>query len=556
MCASPLLAVDVGTTHVSCARFGRGKNGKLILEEFEREPLGFESVGDAAWVAAVEAALAAMAQRRNWRGEAHLAIPGHLALTRCATTPWVAPAKLGAVMAFEAANCIPYPLEQVAWDYTVNAERGDEIETLVMAAKAEPMRALCEAVTASGFELSRAVPASLALAHAFQLSYPDVHSATVIAVGARSTHVILLQGGRLLPRTLPLAGNTLTQAIAEALQVEFGRAEAIKLQHLRADFEPGNESARHAIVMQAARQFTERLRLEIGRSIANGREQTFQAEPQGVYLTGGGAAFDALAGWLQEQLALPVHRLDPLRSGTVVVRGGGPDGSRPDLADVVGLAASCGDAVSNGNLLPAKWRAAARFRRRQPVILAIAALMVAALLPPIWSYDREARNARTESAAIAGQLRSLQAKMDQQTAAVARLEETRRQLEALRRLEESKANWTGFFAELQQSLLQVEDVWLDGFEVAADKAAETSASEPVEGPSEPSMRLRLSGRMLDRRGVRTALANEAEMRVQRLLASVGRSRFVRTIKAERFDTSRPGILRFEFSVSVNPESLF
>jgi type IV pilus assembly protein PilM len=221
------------------------------------------------------------------------------------------------------------------------------------------------------------------------------------------------------------------------------------------------------------------------------------------------------------------------------------------------LAIACSDARPTGNLLPAKWRAAARFRRRQPAILAIAALMVAALLPPIWSFDRGVRNARTENAAIAGQLRSLQAKMDQQTAAVARLEETRTQLGALRRLEEARASWTGFFAELQQSLVQVEDVWLDDLEVVvAENAAETSASEPVERPSEPLMRLRLSGRMLARQRAGTVSANEAELRVQRVLASVGRSRFVRTIEAERFDTSQPGLLRFEFSMSVIPGSLF
>jgi type IV pilus assembly protein PilM len=485
----------------------------------------------------------------------HLGIPGHLALTRCATTPLVAPAKLGAVMAFEAENCIPYPLDQVEWGYVVNAEREAETETVLMAVKAEPMRVLCEAVTASGFELSRAVPASLALAQAFQLSYPDVHSAAVIAVGARSTHVILLEGGRLLPRTLPLAGNTLTQSIADALQVEFGRAEAIKLQHLRADFEPGSEAARHAIVMQAAGQFAERLRLEIGRSIASAREQGFQAEPQGVYLTGGGAAFAALAGWLQEQLDLPVHPIDPRRSGVANVREVGPDVPRSELTDVVGLAASCHDAASSGNLLPATWRAAARFRRRQPVLLSIAALMVAALLPPIWSCDREARNARAKSAAIAGQLRSLQAKVEQQTAAVARLEETRRQLGTLRQLAASKVNWIGFFAELQRSLVEVEDVWLDGFELVPENTAEI-AGEPSGYLNAPPMRLRLSGRMLDRQKARAASANEAQRRVQQLLTSVGRSRFVRTIEAERFDTSQPGILRFEFSVSVIPGSLF
>lgn len=553
MCASPLVAIDVGATHVSCAQFSPGRKAQRVLQQFERETIVAEAVGDTAWVAAVGAALEHLARRTRWRGAAHVSIPGHLALTRCARTPRVAPAKLGAVMAFEASLRIPYPLEQVEWDYVVNAECGEETEVLLLAAKSEPMHALCDAVTASGFELSRVVPASVALAHVFQLSYPDVHSAAIIDVGARSTHVILLEGGRVMPRTLQWAGNTLTQAIAEALDVEFGRAEAIKLRHLRSHSDSMSEQAPHAIVTGAARTWAERLGLEVSRSIANARQQASNPAPQAVYLTGRGGSFDALAGWFQEQLALPVHRLDPLRSGAVVRRGGGTD-RVTDLTDVVGLAALGGDTASSGNLLPARWRAVARFRRRQPVILAIAALLTATSFPPIWSYDRETRNARVENAAIAGEIRVMQAKVEQHAAARMRLEQTHRQLGALRQLTETKTNWTGFFAELQHSLVLVGDVWLDGLEVDLTERAAAAVGEPTSGRGEALLRLRLNGRMLDYGREETGSANEAERRVQRLLASVGQSRFVRTVEAERFDTSEPGILRFEFSVSVTPGS--
>jgi len=41
------------------------------------------------------------------------------------------------------------------------------------------------------------------------------------------------------------------------------------------------------------------------------------------------------------------------------------------------------------------------------------------------------------------------------------IEEARQQIAALRTAYETKANWIGFFADLQNRLVKVEDVWLE-----------------------------------------------------------------------------------------------
>jgi len=95
------------------------------------------------------------------------------------------------------------------------------------------MQSLCSAADAAGFPVERATPASLALYHAFRYNYPQVHdSIIVVNVGARTTSLLFMEGERYYVRTLPLAGNTVTQSIAEDLRIDFGSAEALKLQVL------------------------------------------------------------------------------------------------------------------------------------------------------------------------------------------------------------------------------------------------------------------------------------------------------------------------------------
>ena len=72
-------------------------------------------------------------------------------------------------------------------------------------------------------------------------------------------------------------------------------------------------------------------------------------------------------------------------------------------------------------------------------------------------------------------------------------------------------------------------------------------------PSAPVLTLQLSGRMLDRENPLAKVSTNVQHRVARLLDSFSDSAFIMSVENQRFDASQHGLLKFEFSLLVNPE---
>src|SRR6476661_2934025 len=251
-----VLAVDIGAGHVACGVFTVGATGRLVLQQFALEPHSSDPSHEGRWAVEIAQSLGAVAARRKLSGPAAIAVPGHLALTKFVKTPSVCKEKRSKIIAFEAAENIPYPLEEVVWDYLVVSDDGFDLEVMLTAVKFDAMQSLCSAADAAGFPVERATPASLALCRAFRYNYPQVHdSVIVVNVGARTTNLLFLEGERFYVRTLALAGNAVTQAIAEELRIDFAAAETLKIQVLsgKSDLPAGSPS--RAAVQRAATSF-------------------------------------------------------------------------------------------------------------------------------------------------------------------------------------------------------------------------------------------------------------------------------------------------------------
>ena len=220
-----VLAVDIGAGHVACGVFTAGAAGRLVLQQFAIEAHSSDPSHEARWATEIAQSLGAVSTRHKLGGISALAVPGHLALTKFIKTPSMAKEKRGKIIAFEAAENIPYPLEEVVWDHLVVADDGFDLEVMLTAAKFESMQTLCTATDSAGFPAERAVPAALALNHAFRYNYPEVNeSVIVINVGARSTNLLFMEGERFYVRTLALAGN---RTLANPTNVVAGQSGSI-----------------------------------------------------------------------------------------------------------------------------------------------------------------------------------------------------------------------------------------------------------------------------------------------------------------------------------------
>ena len=597
MRAPRVLAVDIGAGHVACGVFAVGASGRLVLQQFALEPHSSDPSHEARWAVEIAQSLGAVGSRRKLSGPAAIAVPGHLALTKFIKTPSVAKEKRSKIIGFEAAENIPYPLDEVVWDHVVVSDDGFDLEVMLAASKFDAMQALCSAADAAGFPVERATPASLALYHAFRYNYPQVHdSIIVVNVGARTTSLLFMEGERFYVRTLPLAGNTVTQAIAEDLRIDFSSAETLKIQVLSGKSDLPAASPSRAAVQRASASFVTKLHLEITRSAVNHRRHSGSGAAVAVYLTGGGSLIDELPAALAERLHLPVERYQALKNVDLSSdsRASGAEGSAHVLADLVGLATCLiKKDETEASLLPPALTAALAFRKRQPVLIAAAALVVVALVAPI-VYLHSVTTATLERVSqVESQLMPLRSVEHRNGENLRQIEEAAKQITALRGAYETKANWINFLADLQERLVKIEDVWLDKLQVvrppppepgdpgaegaqggqpAGDVAPQVAQQPPGDGkqgavdpnaapvpdaappaPERPPVRLTLSGRLLDVANPQSKVSPESLQRVKQLLASFTNSQFIAAVENERFDTNQNGLLKFDFTLVINPK---
>jgi type IV pilus assembly protein PilM len=568
MRSSRILAIDIGASHVACGVFSTGPTGRLVLRQFAWEPCNSGSSPEARWAADVAQSLGVIVARQRRARRAALSVPGHLALTKFVRTPSVAEEKRDRMVAFEASENIPYPLEEIVWDYRVMSDDGVDLEVMLVAAKLDAIQALCASTDSAGIPVECAIPAGLALWHAFRHSHPGLHEPAVVAgIGARSTHLLFAGGERFHVRTLPFAGNAVTQGIADELGIDFASAEALKIGILSGHSDLPATARERAAVQRATAAFACKLHLEITRSLLNHRRNAGAEVPAALYLTGGGGLIPELPGTLAEKLRMRVERFDPLRclDLSADARAAGADAFAPRLAELVGLASRVIDGDAHApSLLPPAASAAIALRRRRPWHIASAALVAAALLPPITYFHRQATGHEAAIARIDGALmpmRSLQARNSEN---LRQVEDVRKQIAALRTACGARVNWLALLSDLQGRLARIEDAWLDTLEVIRLAHAEsgtphsgmdaTPDATSVAGAVPPAYlpRLALSGRLLDVANPRSKVSPQSVARAKRLLASFKDSPFVATVESEHFDTTRNGLLRFDFTLVLNP----
>ncbi|MET0261267.1 MAG: pilus assembly protein PilM [Rariglobus sp.] len=563
-----VLAVDSGAGHVACGVFAPAKNGRLALQQFALESFNPDAAIEAQWTELIAQSLAAAAKRGGASGPAVLSMPGHLTLTKFVKTPAVDKAKRDKVIQFEAQQNIPYPLNEVVWDYLTINDDGLDLEVMLAAVKLDVAEALCHSVKDAGVSAKAIVPASLALYRSFKYNYPDVTgSSLVVSIGARSTNLLFVDGNRFFIRTIALAGNSVTQAIAEELKQEFSHAESLKLQVLGGQSDLPESSPARTAVLNAAHSFIGRLQLEITRSTVNYRRQSNSEQPAIILVSGGGSLVPDLLPTLAEKLKIPVERFDALRNVEVAPAASLASEYSAVLADLVGLAVSQSEKdEASFSLLPPAIGEAIAFRKQQPFYIGAAALLVAALALPIFHFQQRATVAAEQATLLENNLRPLRALKATDSANLAKIEEVKGQITAIQGLVESKSNWINFLTDLQERLVRVEDVWLEKLQVLRP----TNSDQPTQSPGgifgesqagansgspvvAPVLRLNLSGRLLDKANPTSKVSPESLSRVQSLLASFADSQFIESVERQTFNTNQPGILSFDFILVVDPK---
>jgi type IV pilus assembly protein PilM len=327
------------------------------------------------------------------------ALPAQSVFARFVKLPSLEHEKLEKVIAFEAQQNVPFPIDDVVWHYQVVGGGLDEqIQVILVAIKHDLLDEVNGAVEETGLLTSTIDVAPMALYNAFRYSYPNVNGcALLVDIGARTTNVLFIEPRRIFSRSLPIGGSSITGAIAR----EFGESfEAAETRKKRDGFvglggayaEPSDHDI--ARVSKLARSTMTRLHAELMRSISHYRAQQRGSRPDRIFLCGGAAGMPYMREFFHEKFQLPIEFFNPLRNVAVSesASASGVAHSAHLLGELVGLAlrsvTACPMELS---LLPASVVRRQELERRRPFFIAAAVCVVLAMLGWSFYYTRAAQ---------------------------------------------------------------------------------------------------------------------------------------------------------------------
>jgi type IV pilus assembly protein PilM len=346
--ANKVIAVDLGTSTLKVAEFGIARGGALTLLHFGVAELGLDPNKEEERAKFITPTLTKLFKEQRIKGtEVVLSISGQSVFMRFVKLPPVDPGQVEQVVKFEAQQNVPFPIEEVTWDYQMMPARAagsDEAEAVIVAIKKEVVEAEIEAVERVGVKIKQVDVAPFALLNAFRYSEVQTTDCTlIIDMGARSTNLVFVEKNSFWIRNVPIAGNQISQSICNEMQEPFMASETLKkgkgfvsLGGVYAD--PDDADA--ARISKLIRSTLTRLHVDINRSIAFYRTTLGGAPPKRVFLTGGTSQLPYLDLFIADKLSLPVTYFNPLRNVNL-----GPNLNRADLqvnscyaAELVGLA--------------------------------------------------------------------------------------------------------------------------------------------------------------------------------------------------------------------------
>ncbi len=266
------------------------------------------------------------------------AVSNRLAITRNIQMPKMPLKELQKAVPFEAERYIPFPLEEVAFDYYVldnpsDVPDGGEIEIVIAAARLDLVTHMIEGLQQAGLEptvldikpfaLLRALKGSLQgerfnRTTIFDKNYTDESEiGVVLEIAASSSTVTLVRGERVvMNRNLGVAGDDFTTALQRAFGLDFDEAEEVKLAHGNALMPSAEEDAlmnetrfeRFSAqrVHEALRPVLSDLTTEVRRSLEFFRVQSGDASISQLFLSGGGAKLRNLPEAISRTLGVRV----------------------------------------------------------------------------------------------------------------------------------------------------------------------------------------------------------------------------------------------------------
>lgn len=243
------------------------------------------------------------------KGSLAISVPGQSAFARFCKLPPVEPKKVPDIVRFEAMQQIPVPLEEVEWDFqTFVATDSPDVGVGIFAMRKDNLKDRLQLLADFGLtpDVVTLSPLAVYNAMAWDLEFAVNTPGTIIVdIGTASTDIVIAEPGRMWVRTFPMGGHQFTEALVQAFNLSYPKAEKLKREA---------EQTEHARrVFQEMRPVFTDLATEIQRSI--GYYQSLHKDAKLTRVIGVGSTFrlPGLRKYFKQQLGLEVYRVEEFK---------------------------------------------------------------------------------------------------------------------------------------------------------------------------------------------------------------------------------------------------
>jgi type IV pilus assembly protein PilM len=380
------LAVDFGAGSLKLAEFEVNEAGGLRLKEYALKSLGPEGAQESTREATILKAVQSILAEKGFKSrDVNVCAPGFHVFSKFVKLPPVDPGKVTQIIQYEAQQNVPFPLQEVVWDYQIlGTTPGGELEVLLVAIKAEIVEGLFRVSEAAKLRLQVADVSPAALCNAFRYNYGDIEDCTMLLdIGAKTSNLLFFEKGKVFSRSINLGANSITQDFANESKLKFDAADKIKIEEgfvsLGGAYEEP-ENPHQAAISKIARQFMTRLHIQVNQTMQFYRGQQGGSAPQRLFLSGGASVMPYTAQFFAEKLNVPVEYFNPFRNVQI-------DPS-VNLEELQRVAHSLGEVVGLGlrnlahcpvelNLIPESTRRMQSFSEKKPYLIATVFSLVA-----------------------------------------------------------------------------------------------------------------------------------------------------------------------------------
>lgn len=505
------LCIDFGAGSLKVAEFDVNEAGALRLLRYGMKPLGLAGSQDSAREGVVLRGLQELMSTGGFAAKScNVCAPGYHAFSKFVKLPPVDSSKVTQIIQYEAQQNVPFPLEEVVWDYQIlGSLPSGELEVLLVAIKSNIVEGLFKASGSIGLRLDLVDASPAALCNAFRYNYGDLEGCSMLLdIGAKTSNVLFFEKAKVFCRSINIGANSITQDFAAEAKMPFAEAEKFKIAEgfvsLGGAYEDP-ENPKQAAISKIARQVLTRLHIQVNQTIQFYRSQQGGSAPLRVFLAGGASIMPYTAQFFAEKLNLGVEYFNPLRNVQI-----DPSVNLEELAKV---AHAFGEVVGIGlrtpaqcpvelNLIPKSILQKQQLSQKQPYFVATAVSLILVVFAVGWFYSKLAavkRAAVEERQPKINQLLTKERQLKSAETALLKARETADQYTAWL---SGRTTWAELVGELRGALERTEKAvtaargfragaWIERMSPDLPQDAESGAGEGEGDAPRPMMDIRM-----------------------------------------------------------------